>query len=244
MLQLAIILLATAFQCPCFAYKHGQFLIPKLFMDNRSPTLKSKMGVRLRVFENGPLDSNNAPYALDSLAQGFSSGFESGFQSKFFGVLLGNIAAGFVVKYISDYILNLVRSKGQERFDQSQLITENVKNNPRQEISLNSWLQLVFCVFIDVAGDSSFLIPGLGELEDVVWAPISAFTLSKLFGSTSVTTIDFVKEILPGFDVIPVASLAWLLQNFYPTSPLTRALNIKSPSEISQKGNESIKNEL
>lgn len=36
---------------------------------------------------------------------------------------------------------------------------------------------LVFSIIIDVIGCASYLIPGLAESTDVVWAPISAFLL-------------------------------------------------------------------
>ena len=76
---------------------------------------------------------------------------------------------------------------------------------------------LYLAIFIDLIGDSSYLIPGLGETEDVLWAPLSALAVSALFGK-SAGALDFVKEILPFSDALPVATLAWLLQNIYPDS--------------------------
>jgi hypothetical protein len=48
---------------------------------------------------------------------------------------------------------------------------------------------------------------GVGEVEDVIWAPLSSLALVYLFGSTSVAGLDFLKEILPFTDVLPVATL-------------------------------------
>ena len=160
--------------------------------------------------------------AADSAIQSFNYGVQSRFLSMT-GMFVGNILAGIFVKFVADIIQKAV----SERKGVVDIDSKPVK----KQINLESWLQLAICVFIDVVGDSSFLIPGLGELEDVVWAPISAYALSKLFGSNTVTSIDFVKEILPGLDVVPVASLAWLLQNVYPESPITKALGINVPEQ-------------
>lgn len=149
-------------------------------------------------------------------------GFKNGFQSRVIGLLIGNILAGAAIKIIADIFQNIVRSREQIKQP------EPLPPSPAP-VSAKSWSVLALCVFIDIIGDSSYSIPGVGELEDVVWAPISAFALNQIFGSTAVTSLDFIKEILPGLDVIPVASLAWLLQNFYPTSPLTKILGIAPP---------------
>ena len=36
------------------------------------------------------------------------------------------------------------------------------------------WLKLLLCVAIDLAGDATFLLPGLGELGDLAFAPFEA----------------------------------------------------------------------
>ena len=65
----------------------------------------------------------------------------------------------------------------------------------------------------------------------MAWAPLSAYLLKQILGSNSVASIDFIKEILPGTDLIPVASIAWLLKNVYPQSPLTRLLGLEPKEE-------------
>jgi hypothetical protein len=59
----------------------------------------------------------------------------------------------------------------------------------------------------------SFIIPGLGEFTDIIWAPISAWLMIKLYkGKTGKIAggISFIEEILPGFDVIPTVTLTWI----------------------------------
>jgi hypothetical protein len=97
-------------------------------------------------------------------------------------------------------------------------------------IPLSGYAKLLLCLAIDLGSDVSFLIPGIGEAEDVAWAPISAYALNLIFGSNVVSGLEFVKEILPGTDILPLATLAWLLQNVFVESPLTGALGLQRPS--------------
>ena len=137
--------------------------------------------------------------------------------SRIVGALVGNLLAGLLFKFIADQF-----------FQKTQEVTQKMTTTvARSDISSGAWIKLLFCIMIDLVGDSSFLLPGVGELEDVGWAPISAFILSKFFGSNAVATLEFGKEILPGTDIIPVATLAWLLENVFVDSPLTGILGLK-----------------
>ena len=73
------------------------------------------------------------------------------------------------------------------------------------------------CLVFDLIGCLSFLIPVLGEVTDVVWAPLNAFLLLKFFGEHAQgrmigAIIAMVEELSPGFDFIPTWTLLWLLQ--------------------------------
>ena len=61
----------------------------------------------------------------------------------------------------------------------------------------------------------SYLVPGLGEIIDAVWAPISAYFLHVFFGSIVITVMGLAEELGPGTDIIPTATLAWLYENCY-----------------------------
>ena len=68
-------------------------------------------------------------------------------------------------------------------------------------------------MLFDALGFVSFLIPGIGEFSDIIWAPVSAWLMTKLYkGKTGKIAgiISFVEEALPGFDVIPTFTLMWL----------------------------------
>ena len=64
--------------------------------------------------------------------------------------------------------------------------------------------------------------------HDLVWAPVCFLLLREIFGSNTVAAIGALKEVLPFTDVLPVASLAWLLRYGFPDSSWSRALGIVS----------------
>lgn len=70
---------------------------------------------------------------------------------------------------------------------------------------------------MDVIGYATFAIPVIGEISDIVWAPISALLFYLSFGGWrggAGALINFVEEVLPGTDFIPVFTIAWLLRRF------------------------------
>lgn len=48
---------------------------------------------------------------------------------------------------------------------------------------------LWLCILIDIIGMLSYLIPGMGEWLDTIWAPISAFLFIYLFGPLRISFI-------------------------------------------------------
>lgn len=64
------------------------------------------------------------------------------------------------------------------------------------------------CIAIDVIGSSSEVIPVVGELTDVVWAPIAGTLLRSLYGGSNVLfVLEFAEEILPFTDILPLATI-------------------------------------
>jgi hypothetical protein len=51
------------------------------------------------------------------------------------------------------------------------------------------------------------VVPILGELTDVVYAPIAATVLRNLYGSNILFGLEFVEEILPFTDILPLATI-------------------------------------
>ena len=83
---------------------------------------------------------------------------------------------------------------------------------------------LAFCIIMDVLGYATYAIPGLGELGDIVFAPISAIIFYVMFGSWKGALFNFTEEILPGTDFIPTFTIAWCWKYF--TSRKTSATTV------------------
>ncbi|MBR5573817.1 MAG: hypothetical protein IKW35_04915 [Paludibacteraceae bacterium] len=71
---------------------------------------------------------------------------------------------------------------------------------------------LWLCILIDIIGMLSYLIPGMGEWMDTIWAPISACLFGILFGGTRGTIIAFLEEALPFTDIIPTFTITYFLR--------------------------------
>lgn len=76
------------------------------------------------------------------------------------------------------------------------------------------WVKLAICIIIDLIGSGSLGIPIVGDMLDLVTAPVSSAMLQALFGNTFITMAGFAEEILPGTDAIPTATLAWFAENY------------------------------
>lgn len=77
----------------------------------------------------------------------------------------------------------------------------------------NKYTKLFLGIIFDLLGSASFVIPMVGEFSDVVWAPISAYLLYKLYPNRTgkvAATINFVEELIPFLDIIPTFTLTWL----------------------------------
>ena len=74
-------------------------------------------------------------------------------------------------------------------------------------------LKLFACLTVDGLGFSTYLLPGIGEAFDAIWAPMQAWFLYFMFGTVRLAAIGFFEEILPGTDFVPSALLGWLSEN-------------------------------
>ena len=83
---------------------------------------------------------------------------------------------------------------------------------------------LAFCIIMDVLGYATYAIPGLGELGDIVFAPISAIIFYAMFGSWKGALFNFTEEILPGTDFIPTFTIAWIWRYFSSRKTSTAAM--------------------
>ena len=75
---------------------------------------------------------------------------------------------------------------------------------------------LVFCILMDLVGFATYSFPLIGEVLDLVWAPISGMIFFATFGSWKGMlggVFAFLEELLPGTDFIPSFTIMWFLQH-------------------------------
>jgi hypothetical protein len=86
-----------------------------------------------------------------------------------------------------------------------------MKNKP-------NYKKLAYSILFDALGLLSFSIPMIGEFEDVVWAPISYWLMTRMYsgvlGKIS-GIISFIEEAIPGTDFIPTFTITWFIDNYY-----------------------------
>ena len=77
----------------------------------------------------------------------------------------------------------------------------------------HKYLKLILSLLFDGIGYLSYLFPGIGEITDVFWAPVSAFLMTKMYKGNKgkiAAIVTFIEELMPGLDVIPSFTLMWI----------------------------------
>lgn len=73
--------------------------------------------------------------------------------------------------------------------------------------------KLALSLLFDGLGMLTFAIPGVGEFGDVIWAPLAAWLMTKLYKGNvgkAAAVFTFVEEAMPGLDVIPTFTIMWV----------------------------------
>ncbi|MHB9056846.1 MAG: hypothetical protein ACYC2P_11955 [Paludibacteraceae bacterium] len=94
-----------------------------------------------------------------------------------------------------------------EKIYNAVLDTESRTQQTENELTVPS---LPFCILMDVVGMASYLVPGVGETFDLVWAPISGFIFLKAFGGMTGKIgglISMMEEALPFVDIVPTFTI-------------------------------------
>lgn len=77
----------------------------------------------------------------------------------------------------------------------------------------NKYKILAASIIFDAVGLSSLIFPPITEFLDILWAPASAFIMTKLYKGNAGkvgAAVSFIEEAMPGLDVIPTFTLMWL----------------------------------
>jgi hypothetical protein len=76
---------------------------------------------------------------------------------------------------------------------------------------------LLACIVMDMLGYATYSLPVIGELADIVWAPVSGMIFFMMFRGWKGAfggMFNFVEELMPGLDFIPTFTLTWLWHYF------------------------------
>lgn len=161
-----------------------------------------------------------------------SGAFWGSLQRQIISVILGQFLAAVVFTILASFFATQLSSVRE--FVVSKIFPEN--NNDAQKVGSKEFIRadsseyqrktatpdvgkLLICLAIDFVGSSSELIPILGEFTDIVTAPLAATLLQSQFGgSKAVFFFEFAEEILPFTDIIPFATLCWVIDTYFPES--------------------------
>lgn len=72
---------------------------------------------------------------------------------------------------------------------------------------------LLLGLLYDGIGMLSFTIPGIGEFGDVIWAPIAAYLMAKMYKGAAgkvAGIFTFLEELLPFTDFVPSFTMMWI----------------------------------
>jgi len=64
----------------------------------------------------------------------------------------------------------------------------------------------------------SFVIPFIGSFSDIIWAPLAAWLMTRMYkgkAGQAAGFITFVEELMPGFDIIPTFTIMWFYTYVY-----------------------------
>lgn len=79
---------------------------------------------------------------------------------------------------------------------------------------MSKYKLLIIGLIIDGIGVlTSSLFFGIGDFADVVWAPLTAWLMTKMYKGNAgkiAGAVTFIEELMPGIDIIPTFTLMWL----------------------------------
>lgn len=84
-------------------------------------------------------------------------------------------------------------------------------------------------LLFDAVGMLSFAIPFIGEFSDVIWAPLAAWLMMRMYKGKigkAAGVITFIEEILPGIDFVPSFTIMWLYTYVFKKSDTRSVLKV------------------
>ena len=91
----------------------------------------------------------------------------------------------------------------------------------RVSISVGVWVELAFCILLDIGGMASLYYPA-GEAFDLGYAFVYALFIELFFDWPTLALFALWEELLPFVDFIPSATISWVLVIVLGLRPATR----------------------
>ncbi|MEH6680088.1 MAG: hypothetical protein V7724_06040 [Sediminicola sp.] len=88
---------------------------------------------------------------------------------------------------------------------------------------------LLLGLLFDALGMASFLIPGIGEFSDLIWAPVAAWLMGRMYQGKigkAAGIVTFVEELVPGLDIIPTFTIMWFYTYVFKASKNNRVMEM------------------
>ena len=112
-------------------------------------------------------------------------------------------AAAFDAGRDAQYVESLQQGQRQQTGD-------DVAMRRKKPVSTGLWIELLLCILIDSTGDASLFYPA-GEFIDLGYAFLSALLVELLFDWPRLALVALWEELLPLTDLLPTATIGWLL---------------------------------
>ncbi len=96
---------------------------------------------------------------------------------------------------------------------------------------MSKYKLLFIGLLIDAFGmiTSSWVLPVIGDFADIVWAPLTAWLMTRLYKGNAgkiAGVATFIEEIIPGLDIIPSFTLMWLYTHVIRDSKISKVLDL------------------
>ncbi len=92
-------------------------------------------------------------------------------------------------------------------------MTNQLQIENRTSSTTNKMLKLFLGIIFDLIGMISYIIPGVAESVDLIWAPISGILLAKMYSGWTgkiAGVLGTIEELIPFTDVVPTFTLTWI----------------------------------
>ncbi|MFD1613649.1 hypothetical protein [Gelatiniphilus marinus] len=79
-----------------------------------------------------------------------------------------------------------------------------------------------------------FDIIGMLTILDIIWAPVSAYLMSKMYKGTKgkvAGVVSFIEEAIPGFDIIPTFTIMWFLTHVFQKEEQPIVVEVEAENE-------------